>query len=167
MTDDSFPEVLDMYPAAAFSTRLAWEAVVRVAPREDLGAGPLGGRFIVPITGGMFRGGPDCPDFHGVVLPGGADRQVLRRDGVKELEAIYEMRVHDGTVISVRNEVIVDLEARPERYAASRIRLAAPDGPWAWLNRRFFLGSLQSRQPNPGYVVIRGWEVLTGTPAEL
>ena len=162
MNKATLQKLLDARSQVRFGTRLAWEAAVTVGARHDLGDGPLGRRFMVPITGGIFRGGPDHPDFHGMVLAGGADRQLLRRDGVKELEAIYEMQVHDGAVLQIRNEVIVDRPDSPDRYAVSRIRVAAPNGPWAWLNRRFFLGSLQSGRPDGDFVVVRGWEVLCG-----
>ncbi len=162
MHADKMSAILSADPPPGLQGKLAWEAVVTVEPRRDLGAGPSGHRFIVPITGGSFRGGPDFRDFHGAVLPGGADRQLLRADGIKELTAVYEMQVEDGTVLNIRNEVIVDTRATPERYAASRIHVAAPEGRWSWLNRRLFLGSLQSRRPNPGFVVIRGWEIRFG-----
>ncbi|MFQ1700238.1 DUF3237 family protein [Loktanella agnita] len=34
----------------------------------------------------------------GTVLAGGANRQVLRPDGIKELDALYEMQTKDGTI---------------------------------------------------------------------
>ncbi len=163
MLEETHLELLRDFPPVAIRTRLAWEAVVTVAPRLDLGAGTYGHHFIVPITGGAFQGGPDRAGFHGKVVPGGADRQLLRNDGIKELEALYELQVHDGTVITIKNEVITDPDVKPDRYAASRIKVFAPEGRWAWLNRRLFLGSLQSLQPNPGYVVVRGWEVLVNS----
>jgi hypothetical protein len=138
---------------------LAWEAVVTVGERQDLGDSPLGLRFVIPILGGAFRGGPSMPDFRGDIEPGGADRQLLRSDGIRELIAEYDMRADDGSVISIRNRVIVDADAAPERYAFSRIEASAPAGRWGWLNRRMFLGTLQSDQPNMGYVVIRSWLV--------
>ncbi|WP_323034463.1 DUF3237 domain-containing protein [Pararhodobacter sp.] len=160
MTDIDLNQCLIDLPGSPFAQQLAWEAVVTIAPGMDLGAGPLGHRGMVPITGGQFRGGPTYPDFHGTILAGGADRQLLRADGIKELRAIYEMRVADGTVLNIDNQVLVDANAQPHRYAVSRVLVTAPKGKWDWLNRRFFLGSLHSHQPNPGYVVIRGWEVL-------
>ena len=65
----------------------------------DLGDVGKGGRRIVPITGGEFSG----PRLHGTVIPGGADWQVLRHDGVAELEARYTLRTDDGVLIYVRN----------------------------------------------------------------
>ena len=65
----------------------------------DLGDVGKGARRIVPITGGEFSG----PQIRGQVLPGGADWQVLRHDGVAELEARYTLRTDDGALIYVRN----------------------------------------------------------------
>ena len=61
-----------------------------------------GGRRIIPIAGGEFSG----PKLRGKVLPGGADWQVLRDDGVAELEARYTLRTDDGALIYVRNHAL-------------------------------------------------------------
>ncbi len=125
---------------------LLWQAVVDIGERESLGAGPLGQRFIVPILGGEVWGGPGHEALRGRVRPGGADRQLLRADGVKELDAQYELELDDGTVLGVHNRVLLD-ESRQPRYARSQVQLSAPSGPWAWLNRRCFVGALQSLRP--------------------
>ena len=136
------------------AARLLWHAAVTIAERAPLGRGPLGERFIVPITGGCFWGGPGHEALHGEVLPGGADRQLLRADGVKELDALYELRVHDGSVLTVRNRVCID-EARSPRYARSVLTVTAPEGPWAWLNRRVLVGTLQPLRPQAPAVLVR------------
>ena len=74
-------------------------AQVTVDPPLDLGDVGKGGRRIVPIIGGDFFG----PQLRGKVLPGGADWQILRDDGVAELEARYTLRTDDGALIYVRN----------------------------------------------------------------
>ena len=151
-------EILSRYPPYGFAPTLAWAAVVLTGPKQDLGPSPQGHRFLVPILGGHFTGGPKHGTLSGKVLSGGADRQLLRGDGIKELSAIYEMQTDDGAILGIKNEVIVDTHAQPERYALSRIHVMAPDpGPWRELNRRLFLGTLHSSQPNPGHVVIRAW----------
>lgn len=139
--------------------RLLWDALVDVADMQELGIGPFGERRIVPILGGEFRGGPDMQGFHGVVLPGGADRQLIRSDGAKELDALYEMQVTDGSILTIRNRVVIDETGPGPRYAMSRIEVTAPEGPWAWLNRRLILGTLQSARPDRQAVLIRGWEM--------
>jgi len=77
-------------------------AHVTVDPPLDLGDVAKGGRRIVPITGGDFSG----PQLRGKVLPGGADWQILRGDGVAELEARYTLRTDDGALIYVRNHAL-------------------------------------------------------------
>lgn len=127
-----------------------YDAVVEVAPRVDLGEAPLGHRFIVPITGGRFEG----PRLRGSVLAGGADRQLLRRDGIKELEAIYEMQTDDGVVLSVRNLVLIDDPAGGPRTVGSHVSITAPEGRYDWLNRRRFTGTLRSLAPEQAAVLI-------------
>jgi Protein of unknown function (DUF3237) len=79
-----------------------FSARVTVDRPLDLGDVAKGGRRIVPITGGDFSG----PQMRGDVLPGGADWQVLRSDGVAELEARYTLRADDGALIYVRNHAL-------------------------------------------------------------
>ena len=160
-------DILNDFPAETLGTALLWEAVVDIAEREDLGQGPLGARGIVPILGGVFRGGPgmgaDQADFHGTVLNGGADRQLVRADGAKELDAFYEMRVADGTLLTIRNRVVIDETGPGPRYAVSRIQVTAPLGRWDWLNRRMIVGTLQGARPRRAAVIIRGWLVTATT----
>jgi hypothetical protein len=154
-------DILDDTAPMAPAATLLWEALIDVGERQDLGPGPLGGRAIVPILGGMFRGGPgmaaDQAAFNGVVEAGGADRQLLRIDGAKELDALYEMRVTDGSLLTVRNGVIIDDTVEGPRYALSRIHVTAPNGCWDWLNRRLIVGTLQSARPTRQAVIIRAW----------
>ena len=130
-------------------TEFVYQAEVDITERIDLGQAPLGQRFIVPITGGVFEG----PLLRGKVLAGGADRQLLRADGVKELDALYELQLHDGTVLTVRNRVTVDEQVQP-RYARSVVQVTAPAGPWDWLNRRCLVGGLQSLRPQAQAVLV-------------
>jgi hypothetical protein len=76
-----------------------FNADVTVGTPLELGDVAKGARRIVPITGGAFAG----PQLCGTVLPGGADWQILRSDGVAELEARYTLRTDDGALIYVRN----------------------------------------------------------------
>ena len=74
-------------------------AEITLAPAQELGDSPLGRRRIIPITGGTFRG----ERLSGRVLPGGADWQVIRADGVAELDARYTLETEDKALIYVRN----------------------------------------------------------------
>ena len=151
-------EAIDAQPPITPSARLIWTAVVDVDDRIDLGNTPEGHRFRVPILGGNFFAGLVDDGLEGEVLVGGADNQLLRPDGVKELYAEYEMKTLDGTILPIRNRVIVDENRQPKRYAMSVISVSAPKGRFDWLNRRLILGTLQTLRPERQAVVIRAWE---------
>jgi hypothetical protein len=72
---------------------------VTVGAPLDVGQLGKGARRIVPITGGAFCG----PALQATVLADGADWQIIRDDGVAELEARYLLRADDGALIAVRN----------------------------------------------------------------
>jgi hypothetical protein len=71
--------------------RLLYRAEVAIDAPLEIGELALGTRRVIPIAGGRFRG----PRLAGTVLAGGADWQVLRRDGVTEVEARYTMQTDD------------------------------------------------------------------------
>ena len=111
---------------------------------------PEGKRRVVPVSGGTFEG----PKLRGNLLPGGADWQYLRPDGVMIVEAQYLLRTDDGVVIQVNNrgmrhgpeEVMRRLGAGEavdpaEYYFRATPRLSVPAGRYEWLNRRVFLCS--------------------------
>jgi Protein of unknown function (DUF3237) len=75
------------------------EARVTVDGPQEVGDVAKGVRRIVPITGGDFSG----LDLRGIVLRGGADWQIIRSDGVAELEARYTLRTDDDALIYVCN----------------------------------------------------------------
>ena len=143
--------------AVAPQLQLLWTALVECGARQDLGQSPKGRRMIVPIDGGRVYPGDGYPTLSGVVLKGGADRQLLRSDGIKELDALYEIQFQTGTVITIRNRVLVDEARQPERYATSTLSVTAPDGPYAWLNRRVILGTLHVPDETQKRVIIRAW----------
>jgi hypothetical protein len=141
---------------AAPRCELVYEAIVTIADIESLGPSPLGERRIVPITGGTFVG----DKLRGTVLAGGADRQLIRGDGVKELDALYEMRTHDGVVITVHNRVTIDFPQGGERYAFSTVKLTAPQGAYDWLNKRVFVGTVDGLMPKQQAVCIRVYQLI-------
>lgn len=94
---------------------LLLRAEITLAPPQELGEAPLGRWRIIPIAGGRFRGGR----LSGRVLPGGADWQIVRGDGVSQLEARHTLETDDGALVYVHN---VGLRHGPREVLA---RLAA------------------------------------------
>ena len=84
------------------SLRLLYTSSVRLGPPLVVGGALHGERRILPIKGGSFSG----PRLSGKILPGGADWQVIRSDGVAELEARYTLETDDGAFIYVLNRGI-------------------------------------------------------------
>ena len=115
-----------------------------MAPAQELGEAPHGRRRIIPITGGRVSG----ERLAGRVLPGGADWQVVRSDGVAELDARYTIETTDGALVYVANrgvrhgpaEVIRRLAAGEPVDPALYYMRTTPwfetgDARYAWLNR--------------------------------
>ena len=90
-----------------------------LGPAIEIGRTSSGWRRIVPITGGTFEG----QRLAGRVLPGGADWQRLREDGVLEARARYVLETRDGARIDVENAGL--LHAPPDVMA----QLASGDAP--------------------------------------
>jgi hypothetical protein len=149
---------------AAFVTpglHLAFTAWIQIAALRQIGEIPGGQGRIVPITGGTFEG----PRLKGIVMPGGADWQTVRPDGVTELRAHYGLETEDGAIIQVWNNVIAradpgaTADAPPVRFLRSHIRLEAPKGPHDWLNRSVFVGTLNAPADARAPVTIRCFEL--------
>jgi hypothetical protein len=127
---------------------------VEVGPIVSLGPGPLGERRVIEITGGSYEG----PQMRGVVLGGGADWQIVRGDGVIELDARYALKEERGGVIRVLSqgyrhgppEVLAAL-GRGENVDASkyffrsimRFESGAPE--LAWINKVIAVASAERR----------------------
>ena len=105
---------------------------VTVSAPLDLGDVAKGGRRIIPISGGEFSG----PQMRGTVIPGGADWQVLRHDGVAELEARYTLRTDDGALIYVRNLAL--RHGPPEVIAALAAGEPVSPGSYYFRGTTFF-----------------------------
>ena len=123
---------------------------VTLEPIRDLGDTPLGRRRIIGITGGSFSG----PRLSGKVLPGGADWQVIRSDGVAYLDARYTLETSDGALIYVRNKgyrhgpkEVIERMARGEEvdpalyYMRTTPWFETSAAQYAWLNRMICVAS--------------------------
>ena len=129
-------------------------AEVTLAPAQELGAAPTGRRRIIGITGGHFHGAR----LSGRVLPGGADWQVIRADGVAHLDARYTLETGDGALIYVRNEgyrhgprevlekLAAGMPVDPELYYMRTTPwFETGDERYAWLNRIVSVGTGERR----------------------
>jgi hypothetical protein len=130
--------------------QLVFEARVLVDPPRLVGASSQGLRRIVPITGGTVSG----PNLDGRVLPGGADWQFVRPDGVLNVEAKYTLESTEGVLIMVTNRGIrhgpadvIEKLGRGERvdpslyYFRTAAEFEAPLGSkYEWMNRAVFIG---------------------------
>ncbi|MBF0280329.1 MAG: DUF3237 domain-containing protein [SAR324 cluster bacterium] len=79
--------------------KLLYNTAIEVDDPLLLGRSPYGERRIINITGGSFSG----DRLSGRVLSGGADWQIIRADGVAELQARYTLETGDGALIYVTN----------------------------------------------------------------
>lgn len=69
----------------------------------------VGRRQLIEIISGKVSGN----GFHGKVMPGGVDSQVIRPDGKCELAARYAIQLDDGAAIYVEN---VGIRTVPPEY---------------------------------------------------
>jgi len=115
---------------------------VDLADVLELGKTSEGQRRMIAIVGGTFSG-----RIQGKVLPGGADWQLIRNDGIADISARYPLETTGGARIEVRSdgyrhgppEVIARL-ARGEDvdpasyYFRTMMRFETADPELAWLN---------------------------------
>jgi len=114
-----------------------------------LGATPYGDRRVINIIGGRVQG----PRLSGRILPGGADWQIVRPDGVADLRARYTIETDGGARILVASDGLrhgpADVMARLARgealdpalyYFRTAMRFETSDPSVAWLNRIIALG---------------------------
>ena len=129
-----------------------FEIAAKVARPVEVGPTPAGLRRIVEILEGSVHG----PSLNGKILPGGADWQILRTDGVAELHAHYVLQTDDGVLIQVRNrglrhgpdEVLRriaegDRVDPSEYYFRACPMFEAPTGRYDWLNRNIFVAKAE------------------------
>jgi hypothetical protein len=116
---------------------------------QMLGNTPYGERRIINILGGTVDG----PKLKGRILPGGADWQIVRADGVVHLQARYTIEADTGAQILVDAEgyrhgpaEVMDRLARDETvdpalyYFRTFMRFETGDPAAAWLNRILAIG---------------------------
>jgi hypothetical protein len=116
---------------------------------QKLGNTPYGERRIIDIHGGTVEG----PKLKGKVLPGGADWQIVRSDGVVHLTARYTIESDTGGLVLVNSEGyrhgppdVMERLARDETvdpslyYFRAFMRFETSDPKAIWLNRILAIG---------------------------
>lgn len=113
---------------------------VEVGPPQTVGKAAAGERRCIPIIGGRLYG-----RLNGRVLAGGADWQMLRPDGIADLDARYMLETDAGAHVEVHSRglrvssptVMARMAAgervEPSAYymrTALRFETAAPDLQW-------------------------------------
>ena len=127
---------------------LSKDPIIRIeADLEEpqlFGKTPYGERRVINIVGGAVSG----PRVSGKILPGGADWQIIRSDGVADIFAKYTFQIDGGGFVLVTSaglrhgppEVIAKL-AKGETvdpslyYFRTCVRFETADPKAEWLNR--------------------------------
>ena len=122
----------------------------------ELGEVPRGRRRIIPILGGTFEG----PNIRGKVLPGGADWQIVRADGLAELDTRYALQTEQGIVIYIQNagmrhappdvtkKLLAGEAVDPAQVYFKTVPAFETSAPeLQWLTRAIFVGTASAIRP--------------------
>jgi hypothetical protein len=145
------------------NTRLLMTMNVSVGTLLNIGAVPHGTRRTAPLGGGTFEG----PRLRGTIVPGSsADWQLLRSDGVLEMELRFTLRTDDGALISMRAfglrhgpPLVIAAIGRGETvdpstyYFRTMPRFETAHPAYSFLNRLITVGSGDRRPEGPIYTI--------------
>jgi Protein of unknown function (DUF3237) len=145
------------------NTRLLMMMHVKVGTLLSIGGVPHGVRRTALLGGGTFEG----PRLRGTILPDcSADWQLLRSDGVLEMDLRFTLRTDDGALISMRSfglrhgppEVIAAIgrgeTVDPSSYyfrTMPRFETAHPQ--YSFLNRLIAVATGDRRPEGPIYTI--------------
>lgn len=140
----------------------AMDIQVNVGKPLEVGRTSQGMRRIIPITGGTFEG----LRLKGIVLPGGADWQVIDANYHTQLEARYSLQTNDGIVIAVINRgvrrgpkevmhrLIQGEEVSPaEYYFRTTPFFEVESEKYDWLNHYLFVATCE-RHPTAVRIMV-------------
>ncbi len=143
----------------------AFDVVASVDVPQEVGDTPLGARRLIPILHGTVSG----PRLSGKLLPGGVDYQIIRADGMADIQARYVIETPTGARVYVENTGIrhgpAEAMARLRRgepvdpaiiYFRATPKFETADPALAWMMRAIFICS-GARFPDK--VVLRMFEV--------
>jgi hypothetical protein len=122
---------------------------VKVGPPYKVGRVNGGVLQVIPIIGGNVVGSR----INGTVVPGGADWNTSRDEGVAHVYAKYVLETHDGEFIIIENEGLI--KPGTESIIKTSPRFTANcDGKYQFLNHGVYVGELVSTPNAEGSVDI-------------
>ncbi len=144
----------------SLQTRPLFVLRLKVAPIQDLGMTPGGGRRLGVVTGGAFEG----DRLSGSVLAGGADWQGVHSDGTTTLDVRLPLETDDGALIAMRYSGLrhgpADVLARlaagenvdpADYYFRTTATFETASPAHAWLNRVIAIGTGHRMPDGPVY----------------
>ncbi len=137
-------------------TKYVFKLAIKIGAPIVAGDFGQGLRRIIPVLGGEVSG----EGMHGMIYPVGADFQIIRPDGLTELEAKYAFELDDGAVIYIENVGIrfgpkeaLDRIALGEAVDPAQIyfrsvpRFETGSEKYRWLMQHLFIG-VGARHPD-------------------
>lgn len=126
----------------------AFEVIAKVDAPLIVGRVGDGERRVIGIREGSVAG----PMLNGKVIPGGADYQMVKDNGVSEVQALYTLETEDGAIIHIEakgiREATREIAAKinsgelvdpSEYYFRTTPRLQTDSEKYDWVNRRLFV----------------------------
>ncbi len=142
--------------ASALQTRYVFTLFIKLGAPIVAGEIGHGIRRIIPILGGEVRG----EGINGKIFPVGADFQIIRPNGLTELEAKYAFELDDGAIVYIENigirfgpKELLDRIAKGETvdpaliYFRSVPKFETGAEKYRWLMENLFIG-VGARHPD-------------------
>ena len=148
--------IAQVQPPKFLNAELCFTIEANIGETILMGDSVDGKRLSIPITGGRFYG----DKLKGKLLPGGADYQVIRNDGVTSLHAVYMMQTDDGILINVINDGLLVPQAENQAfYFRTSPHFIAPKGDYDWLNKAIFVAGVRGDAHKKNTVYIDVYKV--------
>jgi hypothetical protein len=142
--------------APALQTKYVFSLAILIGAPIVAGETGNGIRRIIPILGGEVRG----EGIKGTIFPVGADFQIIRPNGLAELEAKYAFELDDGAIVYIENigirfgpKPLLDRIAKGETvdpaliYFRSVPKFETGAEKYRWLMEHMFIG-VGARHPD-------------------
>lgn len=113
---------------------------IHVQCGKDLEVKNVGGGYlrVIPIIGGYFEG-----EINGTVVPGGADWNTQRANGISHVYAKYVLKTDDDVFISIQNEGNINFSDTEQRIKTVPQFQVDENSKYGWLNSGVYVGTLE------------------------